>query len=87
MKVGGEGKWRNISRYHWEKEAKICGYPAEAAIEYLIYLLETLPRAAHSIIADAKAAGLNVDKVLVQIVEELEKRCAKLLRSYKATVA
>jgi serine/threonine-protein kinase HipA len=87
MKVGGEGKWRNIGRYHWEKEAKTCGYPAEAAIEYLIYLLETLPRAARSVVADAMVAGLNVDRVLVRLVEELEKRCAKLLRSYKTAVA
>ena len=87
MKVGGEGKWRSIGRYHWEKEAKICGYPAEAAIEYLVSLVETLPAAARSTIEDARAAGLNVDGVLVKLVEELEKRCAKLYRSYAATAA
>jgi len=84
MKVGGEGKWRNIGRHQWVKEAAACGYSIDAALEYLMHLIDVLPSAAKSLLGESKKAGLKVDGVLTKFVQELEKRCAKLRAEFAA---
>lgn len=78
MKVGSEGKWRNIARYHWEKEARLCGYSADATVAYLNRLVHSLPGIARAQLAEAKADGLNTEGILTKLVVELEKRCNRL---------
>ena len=89
MKVGGEGKWRSIGRYHWEKEAKICGYICPRR---LLRILKSVSARRCQQQRDQSSKtqeppSWNVYGVLVKLVEELEKRCAKLYRSYAATAA
>ena len=32
MTIGGEGRWRSVAPTHWEKAARLCSYPPEAAL-------------------------------------------------------
>jgi serine/threonine-protein kinase HipA len=84
MKVGGEGKWRNIVQYHWEKEARTCGYPVDATVQYLRRLVEELPEAAGNILGEAQAAGLKTEGALSKLARNLEIRCTRLRKMLAA---
>jgi serine/threonine-protein kinase HipA len=84
MKVGGEGKWRNIGLYHWEKEAKNCGYSVSATADYLAFLADEVPKKATQLMAQAKADGLNTEGAISKIVDGLHKRCGNLKRTLSA---
>jgi serine/threonine-protein kinase HipA len=81
MTVGGEGRWRSIGPVHWEKAARLCGYPVDDALGHVSDIVARAPKAAAQILKQCKAAGLTA-AILDRYVAELSKRCAILARDY-----
>jgi len=81
MKVGGEGKWRNIGPSKWEKEAKACRYSVDTTFAFLKLLIEQLPARAEKILSETKSSGLHVP-FLEALSTQVTTRCRKLRASY-----
>lgn len=81
MTIGGEGRWRSIGPTHWEKAARLCGYPAADALDHVRDIVHEAPGSAHKVLKQCESAGLKTP-VLKRLVDRLERRCEDLRRTY-----
>ncbi len=81
MHVGGEGHWRSIYRYNWEKEANACRYSVISTMEYLQFLVLELPAMADAILTEARTFGFH-SQLLTDLTNKLTVRCENLGTQY-----
>ncbi|WP_135212128.1 type II toxin-antitoxin system HipA family toxin [Vitreimonas flagellata] len=81
MTVGGEGRWRSIGPTHWEKAARLCGYPPADALAHVRDIVARAPAAARQVLKQCRSAGLETP-ALVRLVEQLDLRCKALAPDY-----
>ncbi len=81
MTIGGEGRWRSVAPIHWEKAARLCGYPPADALGHVREIVMTAPEAATRVLRQCERAGLRTP-VLRRLVERLAHRCETLRAHY-----
>ncbi len=81
MSIGGEGRWRSVGPTHWEKAARLCGYPAADALTHVRDIVRDAPGAAHKVLKQCERTGLKTP-ALRRLVDRLEQRCEDLRRTY-----
>jgi serine/threonine-protein kinase HipA len=81
MSVGGEFRWRSITRRNWEKMAEASQYPAEDTIEHVRHIIERAPDEAQDIRRKCRAAGLTTP-VLTRLAAGIAARCKSLKQDF-----
>jgi serine/threonine-protein kinase HipA len=81
MTIGGEGRWRSIGPTHWEKAARLCGYPPADALGHVRDIVARAPAAARQVLKQCRGAGLET-ATLARLVAQLERRCTALALDY-----
>jgi hypothetical protein len=81
MTIGGEGRWRSIGPTHWEKAARLCGYPPAEMLAHVRDIVARAPGAARLVLKQCRDAGLKTP-TLMRLVEQLELRCKALASDY-----
>jgi serine/threonine-protein kinase HipA len=77
MTIGGEGRWRSVGPTHWEKAARLCGYPVADALGHVHDLIRQAPAAAAKVRKQCENAGLKAP-TLRRLVDRLHQRCDAL---------
>lgn len=81
MTIGGEGRWRSVAPIHWEKAARLCGYPPADALGHVSDIVARAPAAANQVLKQCRSAGLSTP-VLTRLVDQLGRRCDALAKDY-----
>jgi serine/threonine-protein kinase HipA len=81
MTIGGEGRWRSVAPTHWEKAARLCGYPPADALGHVSDIVARAPAAANQVLKQCRSAGLSTP-VLTRLVDQLRRRCDALVKDY-----
>jgi serine/threonine-protein kinase HipA len=77
MTIGGEGRWRSIAPTHWEKAARLCGYPAADALNHVHEIVRDAPGATRKVLKTCESKSLKTP-ALKRLVARLEQRCETL---------
>lgn len=81
MSIGGEFRWRQIHRRHWQKAAEACQYPADAMLDQLRDVLRRAPDHAQDILRRCRDDGLQTP-VLPRLAAAIMRRCAEVQKLY-----
>lgn len=84
MKIGDHYLYSDIYPRHWERMAKVCGFPADEAIQQVAELVHVLPGAAAEVAVELRAQGIE-HSVLDELVEGINWRCAYLEKTWGLT--
>ena len=71
---------------HWEREAGLCDYPAEAAVGHVRDFIARMPDLASQVLGQCREQGLNTP-ALRGLVDDIAARCRVLALSYGNEIA
>jgi serine/threonine-protein kinase HipA len=86
MSVDRHYRYDQILPWHWEAEAKACGYPADRAVGHVSDIVSRLPDTATDLLRDVRREGM-ASQELDKLVDLLIGRCKRLASSYPLTAS